>query len=33
VKPGLGGGVATVAILVALGIAVLSWAMKARDAV
>lgn len=33
VRPGVGGGVVTVLILIAAGVAVLSWAMKARDAV
>lgn len=33
VKPGVGGGVVTVLVLVALGVSVLTWALKARDAV
>ena len=33
VQPGVGGGVATVLILIALGVAVLTWALKTRDAV
>lgn len=33
VKPGVGGGVVTVLVLVALGVSVLTWALKSRDAV
>lgn len=33
VEPGVGGGVVTVLVLVALGVSVLTWALKARDAV
>lgn len=33
VEPGVGGAAVTILVLIALGISVLSWAMKARDAV
>ena len=32
VAPGVGGGVAKIAAVVALGLAVLTWALKRRDA-
>jgi hypothetical protein len=33
VEPGVGGGVVTVLVLAALGVSVLTWALKARHAV
>jgi ABC-2 type transport system permease protein len=33
VQPGAGGGTVTVLILIALGVAVMSWALRTRDAV